>query len=177
MSVIDRAEALLVLRAQTGDLDALGELLVAVQPALRGYVRVLARDNARADDVLQETYLIAVRKLRTLRDAALFRPWLFRIATREAYRGRRIEELPLEEALETSTIDDLARQLVLKEERSRIREAVLRLPDRAREAVTLHYFHEMPFDQIAAVLDIPVGTVKSRVAYGLARLRTLETSS
>jgi RNA polymerase sigma-70 factor, ECF subfamily len=177
VSVIDPAEALLVLRAQTGDLDALGELLMAVQPALRGYVRVLTRDNARADDVLQETYLIAVRKLRTLRDAALFRPWLFRIATREAYRGRRIEELPLEETLETSTIDDLARQLVLKEERSRIRETVLRLPDRAREAVTLHYFHEMPFDQIAAVLDIPVGTVKSRVAYGLARLRTLETSS
>ena len=177
MSVIDRAEALLVLRAQTGDLEARGELLVAVQPALRGYVRVLTRDNARADDVLQETYLIAVRKLRTLRDAALFRPWLFRIATREAYRGRRVEELPLEQALETSTSDDLAGRLVAAETRGRLREAVLRLPDRAREAVTLHYWHELPFDQIAAVLDIPVGTVKSRVAYGLARLRSMETPS
>ena len=166
-----------MLRAQTGDLHALGELLTVVQPALRRYLRILTRDDGRADDVLQETFLIAVRKLGGVRDATLFRPWLFRIATREAYRRRRVEELPLEQAPEMTATDDPAGELVAGEERSRLREAVLRLPDRAREAVTLHYWHEMPFDQIAAVLDIPVGTVKSRVAYGLARLRTMETQS
>ena len=98
MNVIDPAEALLVLRAQTGDLEALGELLTVVQPALRRYLRILTRDDGRADDVLQETFLIAVRKLRGVRDPALFRPWLFRIATREAYRRRPVEELPLEQA-------------------------------------------------------------------------------
>ena len=168
---------MLVLLAQSGDQDALGELLAAVQPALRGYLRVLTRDDARADDVLQETFVIVVRKLRTLRDIGLFRPWLYRIATRQAYRGRRQNEIPLESAAEPVADGDLASQLVAAESRTRLREAIVQLPDRAREAVTLHYLHEMTFDEIAAVLDVPVGTVKSRVAYGLARLRSLEQRS
>lgn len=147
----DRHEALLVLLAQSGDREALGELLGAVQSALRGYVRVLTRDDARADDVLQETFVIVVRQLRTLRDPALFRPWLYRIATREAYRGRRVEEIPLESAAEPAAASDIADALVAAESRARLREAIMRLPDRAREAVTLHYLHEMPFDAIAAV--------------------------
>ena len=170
----DRTEAMLVLLAQSGDRDALGELLTAVQPALRGYLRVLTRDDARADDVLQDTFVLAVRRLRTLRDAGLFRPWLYRIATREAYRGRRRDELPLESAAEPMTEGDSAVRLMTEESRRRVREAVMQLPDRAREAVTLHYLHEMTFEQIAAVLDVPIGTVKSRVAYGLSRLRSLE---
>lgn len=174
VSVPDRTEALLVLLAQSGDRDALGELLGAVQAVLRGYVRVLTRDDARADDVLQEAFVIAVRRLRTLRDPALFRPWLYRIATREAYRGRRVEEIPLESADEPAAVDDTWEAIVASESSSRLREAIMQLPDRARQAVTLHYLHEMPFDEIAAVLDVPVGTVKSRVAYGLSRLRNLE---
>lgn len=170
----DRTEAMLVLLAQSGDRDALGELLSAVQPALRGYLRVLTRDDSRADDVLQETFVLVVRKLRTLRDARLFRPWLYRIATREAYRGARWDEVPLESAPEPIAGGDFAVRLVAEESRRRLREAVMQLPDRAREAITLHYLHEMPFDEIAAVLDVPVGTVKSRVAYGLSRLRGLE---
>ena len=170
----DRTEALLVLLAQSGDRDALGELLGAIQGALRGYVRVLTRDDARADDVLQETFVIVVRKLRTLRDPALFRPWIYRIATREAHRGRRVEEIPIETAAEPAVADDVADALVASESRVRLREAIMQLPDRAREAVTLHYLHEMPFDEIAAVLDVPIGTVKSRVAYGLSRLRSQE---
>src|SRR5687768_12937623 len=90
-----RDEAYLVLLAQSGDRAALGALLEGVQPRLRGYLRMLKRDAAAADDVLQDTFVIAVRKLKFLRDPALFRPWIYRIATREAHRRSRGADEPL----------------------------------------------------------------------------------
>lgn len=166
----DRAEAVLVLLAQAGDRDALGDLLSRVQPRLRGYLRLVTRDEARADDVLQDAFVLAVRKLRFLRDPSVFRPWLYRIATREAHRRRRPAPLPLD-GHDVAAVVDLEGELVSAAERERLRDAVGRLPDRAREVIALHYFEEMALDEIAAVLDAPLGTVKSRLAYGLAKLR------
>jgi RNA polymerase sigma-70 factor, ECF subfamily len=166
----ERDEAALVLLAQTGNRAALGDLLERVQPRLRGYLQMLTRDDARADDVLQDTFVIAVRKLRVLRDPTVFRAWMYRIATREAYRRRRPADLALEDTLEV-TGGDLSHELAAVEQRERLRALVAALPDRAREVIALHYFDEMALDEIAAVLDAPIGTVKSRLAYGLARLR------
>lgn len=174
VSVADRSETMQVLLAQSGDREALGALLTRVQPSLSRYLRMVTRDDARADDVLQDTLVIVVRKLRSLKDAQLFRPWIYRIATREAHRGRTAEEVPLDGIAEPAGGEDLLRTLATAEQDSRLREAVRQLPDRAREAVALHYFEELPLHQIAALLDVPLGTVKSRVAYGLARLRTRE---
>lgn len=167
----DRDEAFLVLLAQSGDRTALGELLERVQPRLRAYLRMVMGDAAGADDVLQDTFVIAVRKLRFLRDPSVFRPWLYRIATREAYRARPPREFAHEMGTDPASTDDLERAVLAAEAGETLRTAVARLPDRAREVVALHYFEEMPLDEIAAVLDAPLGTIKSRLAYGLARLR------
>ena len=164
-------EAALVLLAQTGDRPALGMLLERVQPRLHGYLRMLTRDEARADDLLQDTFVIAVRKLRVLRDPTVFRAWIYRIATREAYRRRRPADLPLDDSAPEPAGGDLERELVAMRQREQLRALVAALPDRAREVIALHYFDEMALDEIAAVLDAPIGTVKSRLAYGLARLR------
>ena len=165
-----RDEAYLVLLAQTGDRDALGELLQGVQPRLRGYLRMLKRDAAAADDVLQDTFVIAVRKLRFLRDPGLFRPWIYRIATREAHRRIRKADDPIGE-YDPAGAADTERELLDAEVRERLRGQVAELPDRARAVIALHYFEQMPLDEIAAVLDAPLGTIKSRLAYGLAALR------
>jgi RNA polymerase sigma-70 factor (ECF subfamily) len=166
-----RDEAYLVLLAQAGDRDALGQLLQGVQPRLRGYLRMLERDAAAADDVLQDTFVIAVRKLRFLRDPLLFRAWIYRIATREAHRRGRPPDLSLEGRVEPAAYGDTERALLDAESRERLRGDVARLPERAREVITLHYFEEMTLDETAAVLDAPLGTIKSRLAYGLAALR------
>src|SRR5687768_11440398 len=101
----ERADARLVLLAQAGDRDALGELLERVQPRLRGYLRFVTRDEARADDVLQDAFVIAVRKLEFLRDPAVFRTWLYRIATREAHRRWREPHADLEPEMLAGDVD------------------------------------------------------------------------
>ena len=169
--MIDRHEAFLVLLAQAGDRDALGALLEGVQPRLRGYLRMLTRDPSRADDVLQDVFVIAVRKLRHLRDPLLFRPWMYRIATREAQRGVRPADDSIDAHAEPADAADTERALLAQETRERLREDVAGLPDRARAVIALHYFEQMTLEEIAAVLDAPLGTVKSRLAYGLAALR------
>ena len=166
----ERDEAALVLLAQAGDRAALGALLEGVQPRLRRYLRLLTRDEARADDALQDAFVVAVRKLTFLRDPRAFRAWIYRIATREARRGGRGPAAgPDPDALDAGV--DVEREVMTAEASALLRERVEELPAKSRAVIALHYFEEMPLDAIAAILDVPVGTVKSRLAYGLAKLR------
>src|SRR5215471_14445161 len=79
-----REEYLLVLRAQTGDREALDHLFRRVQIPLLRHLMLVTRNPADAEDVAQQVFLLVHRKLDWLRDPALFRPWLYRIATRQA---------------------------------------------------------------------------------------------
>ena len=74
-----------VLRAQTGDHEALDALLRSVQEPLYRYIVSLVSSRTLAEDILQEVFLLLYRKLRWLREPELFRPWAYRIATREAF--------------------------------------------------------------------------------------------
>ena len=75
-----------VLRAQSGDREALNELLKAVQVPLFRYIYSLVRETSVAEDVLQEVFIRIYRKLRWLREPQLFRSWAYQIATRETFR-------------------------------------------------------------------------------------------
>ena len=81
-----------VLRAQCSDREALEMLLRSVQPALRRYLSALV-GHTDADDLLQDVMVIVVRKLGGLEDPQVFRPWAFRIASREAFRHIRKRRL------------------------------------------------------------------------------------
>jgi RNA polymerase sigma-70 factor (ECF subfamily) len=166
-------ETLWVLRAQTGDLAALESLLAAVEAPLYRYVAALVGEPARAADVLQETFVRIWRKLVWLRDPSLFRPWAYRIASREAFRslsrdrrwsdmadGRELEALA---APEPPTLDPGLRD--------RLAGFVRTLPPASRAVILLVYFEEFTLAETAAVLGVPPGTVRSRLAYGLTKLR------
>src|SRR5215203_2628337 len=79
----------LAARAQLGDRRALEELLRRLQPALQAHIRGLVRDDDLAADVLQDSLIIVCRRLGTLRETAWIRAWVYRIATREAFRAVR----------------------------------------------------------------------------------------
>ena len=164
-------ETLWALRAQCGDREALELLLRSVQPSLRRYVRRLTT-GADADDVLQNVLVAIARNVTWLVEPRLFRPWAFRIASRAAFshlrrvRRRGIEET--DEALlaalpapEAPPDNELLAELLDGEVLSPASRAVL----------VLHFQEEMQLDEVAAVLEIPLGTVKSRLAYGLKTLR------
>jgi RNA polymerase sigma-70 factor (ECF subfamily) len=166
------ADTFLVLRAQQGDRAALDGLLESVQRPLFGYIaRLLARSGVAAEDVLQETLLRIVRNLEWLKEARYFRTWAFRIASREAFRalGRSRNAPPLEELDEQLP----APPPLSRDEVRGLGDAVARLSAASQAVVVLHYYEELPLDEIADVLEIPLGTVKSRLAYGLKQLREM----
>jgi RNA polymerase sigma-70 factor (ECF subfamily) len=158
----------LVLRAQSGDRESFDELLRGIAPALQRYLVRVTNDSSLADDVLQDVLIAIVRKLTWLTDASLFRAWAYRIASREAFRALRKRNARIHEPVGEIAIDDVP---VDPWQRERLLASLERLSPASRAVITLHYLEEMPLAEVAAVLDLSVGTVKSRLAYGLTQLR------
>ena len=172
---IRKRESWLVLRAQSGDTEALNELLKAVQEPLFRYVLSMVREQALAEDVLQEVFLRIYRKIGYLREPEVFRAWVYQIATRESFRHlkrerRWTEQVSDEAALNTIPVspshEEFAPELL-----KCLPQLVAGLSPASRAVIVLYYLHEMSLDEVGTVLEIPIGTVKSRLAYGLASLR------
>ena len=162
-----------VLQAQSGNHEALNELFKSVQEPLFRYVVSLVRDQHQAEDILQEVFIRIYRKLRWLREPEAFRAWTYQIASREAFRylnrERRWSDQIRDEATLTSlpaNDHEFPRELIAS-----LPQLVENLSPASRAVVVLFYLHELSLVETAAVLDIPVGTAKSRLAYGLESLR------
>lgn len=175
-----RAELVLrVARAQAGDRQALDRLLRDHQEPLYRHVRSITGNRDRALDVLQKSLLLIARRLGGLRDPRWFKAWAYRIATREAVRIKKREsrfELRAEAEFEDHSETPLHEEHFDTDVIRACAEHVANLPPACQIVVRLHYLEEMTFVEIAEALEIPVGTVKSRLAYGLARLRRLMLS-
>ena len=168
-----RKEALLVLRAQLGDRRAIDDLMRRTTPWLRAYLTRLINDDHVAADVTQDALVLAWRHLKHVHEPRAWRAWVYRVATREAFRrlkkraGRaeRIDQVEPEivAALEATPPD--------AEELARLVQEIDRLSPNTRAVVVLHYCEGLSIRQVGAVLGLPAGTIKSRLAAGLARLR------
>jgi RNA polymerase sigma-70 factor (ECF subfamily) len=160
----------LVLRAQSGDSAACDELLREIERPLHRFIAGIVPEHAQ--DVLQDVFITIVRKIAWLNDASLFRPWAYRIASRAAFRLLKKQRGRAEEPL-VETAAEIATEVGEPDpwQRERLLANVARLSPASRAVVTLHYLDELPLADVAAVLDISLGTVKSRLAYGLAQLR------
>jgi RNA polymerase sigma-70 factor, ECF subfamily len=170
----DKQELRLVLYAQAGDHAALDALLARVQEPLFRYVYHLVGAQALAEDVLQEVFILIYRKLKWLREPELFRPWAFRIATREAFKQLKRERRWREAAVEEDVLENVAlpeRDTFSPEILQQLPGLIAQLSPASRAVIVLHYLHEMSLPAIAEVLGLAVGTVKSRLAYGLNSLR------
>jgi RNA polymerase sigma-70 factor, ECF subfamily len=166
-----KQEAWLALRAQAGDREAFDLLFRSLQEPLYRYVFSLVGARALAEDILQEVFILIYRKIRWLREPELLRPWAYRIATREAFkhlkRERRWSDKTEDESVLLDLLapsrNDLAPELVAR--------LVANLSPASRAVIALHYLHDMSLAEIAEVMGVAVGTVKSRLAYGLDLMR------
>ena len=135
-------------------------------PGLLAFLERRFGRGQAAEDLLQETFLQALRRMDRLGRAVSPRAWLFGIARHvalTAVRRRRIlSSLP--ENLAAREPDDDARL-------DRMRQAIACLPDGQREPLELRLRDELTYDEIAEILQIPVGTVRSRLHYAIRRLR------
>jgi len=164
-----------VLRAQSGDREALNDLLKAVQEPLYRYIFNLVRQQHLAEDILQEVFIRIYRKLSWLNEPELFRPWAYRVATNESFRhlkreARWSDQIRDEDALRAIPSPPLP-EVCAPELLERLPQLIENISPASRALIILYYLQEMSLDEVAVVLDIPLGTVKSRLAYGLKMLR------
>jgi RNA polymerase sigma-70 factor, ECF subfamily len=163
-----------VLLAQAGDREAFDRLLQRIQEPLYRYIAGLVGAGPLAEDILQEVFLLIYRKLRWLREPELFRPWAYRIATREAFRHLKRERRWAETRVDESALADLPappRDAFPEKWRAELPRLVSQVSPASRAVIVLHYLNDMPLADVADVLGVALGTVKSRLAYGLDCLR------
>lgn len=171
-----RAE-LLVVRCQCRDPEALRELVERYGPRLRYYLRkLLGRSDVQ--DAMQDVWLQTLRRLATLRDPGAFGPWVYRIArgraVQEIRRHRPTESLDTEPiAAGTESIDEASEPAFDPADATAIHEAMDELNTAHREVLVLRFMEQMSYEQMALVLDEPVGTVRSRLHYGKQELRRI----
>lgn len=136
-------------------------------PQLLAYFGRRHRSAQLAEDLLQETFAAVIRRPDGLRSAASPRAYLFGVARNlslEAYRERAMAELPVELPFEPSESRADARL-------DQMREAILKLTPALREVLELRLQSELSYDEIAMVLAVPVGTVRSRLHHAVKQLR------
>jgi RNA polymerase sigma-70 factor (ECF subfamily) len=169
----------LVERAQRGDQDAFGELVGLEGDRCYAVAIGILRDIELARDSVQQAFLLAWRDLPTLRDPERFGPWLHRILVHACYeesrRQRRwttrIRALTPDEA----ELPDRSDPTIDTADRDALERAFARLKPEHRAVVVLHHHVGMPLAEIADVVRVPVGTVKSRLHYATRILRSALT--
>lgn len=171
-------ESSLISRAQRGDAQAYESLVRQYEQMAFRAAYLITRDEFEAAEAAQDAFLRAFRALHSFRKGMPFRPWLLRIVTNLALnrvKGRERREKATEryhqEAMVTRQGDSVEEVLAAKEQNDRLLAAVQRLTPEDQSLLALRYFLELSEAEVAQALDIPVGTVKSRLHRTLARLR------
>ena len=157
-------DEILVMDCQSGNVKALELLVSRWQKRLWTYAYRLLGDSEVAWDITQESWLGIVRGIRKLEDPARFGPWCFRIVGNKAndwIRKRQADRKPIQQA-ETEnvlTAEDCERL----DKASDLSTILRKLPGNHREIIMLYYIEQLSVGEIAIVLDVPSGTVKSRL--------------
>jgi RNA polymerase sigma-70 factor (ECF subfamily) len=188
-TLIDCSDEDLLQRFRRGQTEAFGLLVRRYEQELYGYLRRYLGDASLAEDVFQNTFLQVYVKSGQYEAGRPVRPWLYTIATNQAIdalrRNGRHQAVSLErthtdpvegdlagllEMLESRTPDPLE-EAAAAERKVQVRAAVDRLPDFLKQVLLLAYYQGLKYREIADVLGIPVGTVKSRLHAALVRLQ------
>ena len=165
--------ALLVVRWQRGDREAFAEIVKLWERSLFFYLRRLAPTEADAWELLQETWLKLLRSLHKLRDPRTLPAYLYTTARHAAISRFRVKP-PEVESYPEQLADDLGNDDVAAfEDAEQLRHALDQLPVHQREILTLFFLDDLTLEELSTLLEIPVGTVKSRLHYAKAALRAI----
>lgn len=166
-----------VAAARDGDMTAFERLYHATRPRLHNAVVHLAGSGEDAKEIVQKAFVKAWERLPDLQEDAAFAGWIRRIAVnlvRDLWRSRKPEDEIVDDDEEGALEDDAPDPSEIVDgaiEAARLREAVSRLPLAFREAIVLHYLDGNPVDEVARTLEVPRGTILSRLSRGRSRLR------
>ena len=150
-----------------------GTLITQQIPRLRRYARALTGDRSAADDLVQDTLERALSRFHLWREGSDLRAWLFTIMHNVYVNQIRSRVRQQHEALDESAADTVRSQEPDWAELRDIDDALVRLPDDQRAVVLLVGLEQFTYEEAARVLDIPLGTVMSRLSRGRERLRLM----
>ncbi len=178
MPVMAESEQLPVQPAREGSPAAWDALFRRYQLPLYVYVFELVRNEQTSLDVVQETFIAAVKHIDSLRDDEKFGSWLFGIAYQkiiQLWRKRGGKELLLDEIPESpNEFDDAPDDLLIRrEQEAEFMNLLNQLPLPQRSVLLLHFVEEFSLDEIARITETQIGTVKSRLHYAKKSLRKL----
>ena len=165
-------DAELIGRAQRGDEEAFASLAVAVGDRLHAVSHRILRDTDLAEDATQQALLTIWRDLPKLRDPARFDAWSYRLLVRACYaEARRTRHWAPNLHLLPVDVPTDAEGLGMVVDRDQLERGFRRLSIDHRAVVVLHHYLDLPLEEVADVLGVPVGTVRSRLHHAMRGLR------
>ncbi len=166
-------EDYLVTSARLGDRKAMAELVVLRGPRLFAHAIRLLGDAEDARDVVQETWIEIFRGLRKLNDVRAFPAWATRITTRRCSRIVRSKQSQrqLKNAIANDVDGFVGESGTEQAQAMQVRRAISRLPPEQAAAIALFYLEDMSVAEVSVALDVPVGTVKTRLMHAREKLK------
>jgi RNA polymerase sigma-70 factor (ECF subfamily) len=166
--------ALLVVRWQRGDRSAFDGIVALWERPLFYYLRRLAASEADAYELLQETWLKLLKSLKTLRDPHALPAFLYATARNTALSRMRRRDFENDgEVVENATEGEASDDIAAFENAEAVHHALDQLPMPQREALTLFFLDDLSLEEMASLLEVPVGTVKSRLHYAKTAMRKI----
>jgi len=169
-------------RAQAGDQAAIAALVAEQQRYVYSIAMSITRDPADAADLTQDALIRLIRAIGSYRGETKLSTWLYRLVVNlgiDRMRRRGMPPLRLDDDGTDIDLpsddpqDDVAGTVERTEQAQAVRAAIAKLPDAQRLALTLHYFEDLRYEDIADVMGVPINTVKSHIRRGKERLAVL----
>lgn len=186
----ERSDEELLKLFRAGNASAFDALVHRYEGELFGYLNRYLRNRELAEDTFQTTFMTVYQKAETFEEGKRFKPWLYAIATNQAIdasrKRKRRQTISLENEWDSGESSAKAGSLrdvlesnnekpdsliMMDEKKVQVRKAIDTLPENLRQVLLLAYFHEFKYQDISEVLEIPLGTVKSRLHAALEKFQ------
>ncbi len=178
----DATDEVLIARFQEGDLQAFNEIVFRYQNQLINFVGRLLNDRITAEDIVQETFLRVYRNKHRYKEIARFSTWIYTIAgnlARTELRRRKIRNFfsisqrgETEKDYEIPDVDiDVEKEVEGRINKEAIMKEITKLPVYFREVIILRDVQDLTYEEISRILNVPLGTVKSRVNRGRTQIQ------
>jgi len=181
---VEKSDAYLVKRSQEGDIRSFELLVVKYQKRIFNVIFRIVKDSVAVEDLAQEAFLNAFKAIKGFKGGSSFYTWLYRIAANVSinYLSKNKKATFIdEEHLERASVTESApgreispeRHTLNRESANAISEAIETLPDDIKKAVMLREYEGLSYEEIAEIMDCPIGTVRSRIFRGRNILKGL----
>lgn len=153
-------------KVRTEDRELYAELMKRYQQKLMRYVANLIKDKDKSADVVQSAFIKAFTNLNGFDTSKKFSSWLYRIAHNEAMNliDKHQKEIPFPEGFDTQSDEDIEKDFEKNETREKIEKCLADMPVLYSEPLSLYYMEEKTYEEISDILQIPMGTVATRIS-------------